>query len=58
MQPGKGGEVTDNILLVIAGLAAASCFFGAAVYLLSVSNEIKVSKNEKITVVEYLDSIE
>jgi hypothetical protein len=50
--------VTDNILIAIAGLAAASCFFGAAVYLLSVSNEIKVSKNEKITVVEHLDSLE
>lgn len=50
--------MTDNILLVIAGLAAAFCFFGAAVYLLSVSNQIKVLKNEKINVIEYLDSIE
>ena len=50
--------MTDNILLVIAGLAAASCFFGAAVYLLSVSNEIKASKNEKVVVAEYPDAIE
>lgn len=49
--------MTDNILLVIAGLAAAACFFGAAVYLLTVSNEIKASKNEKIIVEEYLDAV-
>jgi hypothetical protein len=50
--------VTDNILLVIAGLAAACCFFGAAACLLSVSQEIKFSKKDKITAEEYLESIE
>jgi len=48
----------DHIILIIVGLVAASCFLGAAVYFLSVSNEIKFSKNEKIKAVEYLDSIE
>jgi hypothetical protein len=50
--------VTDNILLIIAGLAAASCFFGAAVYLLSVFNEINACQNEKSTVTANLDPIE
>lgn len=47
------------MLLIVAGLAAAFCFFfGAAVYLLSVSNEIKSFKNEKTKVEETFDSIE
>jgi hypothetical protein len=47
------------MLLIVAGLAAAICFFfGAAVYFLSVSNEIKSFKNEKIKVGENFDSIE
>ena len=50
--------MTDNILLIVGGLAVASCFFGAVVYFLSVSNEIKVSKHKKIDVVEYPDTID
>jgi len=50
--------MTDNILLIIVGLAAASCLLGAAAYLFSLSNEINSSKTENTTVVEHLDPVE
>ncbi len=48
----------DNIILIIAGLVAASCFFGATFYLVSVSSQIKYSNTKRIDPLEDLDAIE
>jgi hypothetical protein len=48
----------DNILLIIAGLVAASCFFGATFYLISVTTQIKYSKTERVEPSEDPDAIE
>jgi len=50
--------VTINIILIVAGLVGVSCFFGAAFYLMSVANEIKVVKTETPVVAEAADPID
>ena len=50
--------MTSNILLIVAGLVGVSCFFGAAFYLMSVANEIKVVKKETFTAAETADLID
>ena len=50
--------MTSNILLIVALLAGACCFFGAAFYLMSVANEIKVVKTETRSVAEVADPID
>jgi hypothetical protein len=48
----------DNLLLIIGGLAAASCFAGAAVYLMSVFNQTQYSNSKNNETLEDLDTIE
>ena len=50
--------MTSNILIIVAGLVGFSCFFGAAFYLMSVANEIKVVKTETHTAAEAADPID
>ena len=48
----------DNILLIIIGFVAASCFFGAALYLMSMSNQIKYPNSKNVEAVTDPDTIE
>ena len=50
--------MTNNILLILAGLVGVSCFFGAVFYLMSVANEIKIVKTETPAVAEVADPID
>ncbi|CAB1063640.1 hypothetical protein D1BOALGB6SA_8424 [Olavius sp. associated proteobacterium Delta 1] len=48
----------DSFLLIIIGLATASCFFGAALYLMSMFNQIKYSNSKNVEAAKDLDPIE